>query len=87
MKSFISIVGQKNYVVNAEKNMLATKIIDYIFGNINDRVWQNSIAERLRKNKTDRVIRYCYRLFSREDIEKEKHRSYAKYFSKKTNFQ
>lgn len=84
MGTFLKITFESRYAGSFETNVKQIKVVSYISDNLQSMTWQESISNQLQKINTHHTsLSLILRLFHREDIEKGKLKSYARYISKK----
>lgn len=84
MGTFLKITFESRYAGSFETNVKQIKVVSYISDNLQSMTWQESISNQLQKVNTHHTsLSLILRLFHREDIEKGKLKSYARYISKK----
>lgn len=83
MGIFLSITSESRYAGSFEANVKQSKVIGYISNNLQDMAWQESISNQVQKTDKNHIsLGIILRLFHRENIEKGKLKSYARYIKK-----
>jgi hypothetical protein len=83
MGTFLNITSELRYAGSFEANVKQSKVVVYISDNLQSMALQESISNQLQKvNKRHTSLSIILRLFHREDIEKGKIKSYARFKQK-----
>lgn len=83
MGTFLKITFEARYAGSFDANIKQLKVIGYIMENLQNMAWQESISHQVQKiDKHHKSLSIILRLFHRENIEKGKLKSYARYFQK-----
>ncbi|MDR1273585.1 MAG: hypothetical protein LBK12_03450 [Odoribacteraceae bacterium] len=84
MGTFLTITSELRYAGSFEANVKQNKVVGYISDNLQSMAWQESVSDQLQKvDRHHTSLSIILRLFHREDIEKGRLKSYARYIQKK----